>query len=130
MGIKNVRVCIGKILLEIKYVWLVAAIMAAAKEDAKLVKVSKMEHVNRWRYGLGIFIQTIFQDTEDLPFKIIIPEKNSLKVIVEGQRLNCYLCGKRDHIKIHCPEYEPFHTDVLLKRKSKNQRKHAVMRNT
>lgn len=98
LEIRNVIVRIGKILTKIKVVWLVFAVLAATKEDSKLITVRIMEQVNWWGSGMEVFIRATCQDTEDQPFEIVILEENLLKVIVEGRRPKCYLFGEKEVI--------------------------------
>lgn len=51
--------------------------------------------------SLEFLIQATHHDMEWIPQEIEVAGENILKVIVEERRPNCYLCGRRNHIKIH-----------------------------
>lgn len=46
------------------------------------------------------------EDIESSPYQMEILGENSLN-IVEGKHSNCYLCGKREHMRIQIPQYKP-----------------------
>lgn len=94
---------IGRVTQEIKPEWLQAAVIAVTTEDAKLVFVERPMKMNRCGYGLEI--QAIHLDIENLPYEIEIFGGNTLNVVVEGHRPNCYARGERRNLKVQRLKY-------------------------
>lgn len=62
--------------------------MAATENDFKLALARKTMQLNGWGYDLEKLHLATHQDTES-------PGKNTLKVVVECRRSNCYVFGER-----------------------------------
>lgn len=68
---------------------MIAAILSTIEEKPEIISVRRTF--------------AALEDVEHLPYQVEILGKNSLKIIVEGRKRNCYLCGTRGHMKTMSP---------------------------
>lgn len=79
------------------------AVMDGTEEDTTLTSVD-----------LEIWLLTTQRNIERSPFQVKISSENMLKMMVEGHRPNCYVCGEWDHMKEQCIKYKPSHNEKLV----------------
>lgn len=82
---RNIPIGTGRILPGIRVEWLVAA------KKTEITSVGRMQQLTWWGLEMGLLV--IHQDIKRLPFQVEVLGESFFKVIVEGHRPNCYVCG-------------------------------------
>lgn len=92
----------GKNSSQIKEVWLVAVVLTEISENVQIIRVTRTQQVNLWRYGLKMLLQITEKDLKELPEIIELPDKMRLTIRVEGKPPTSYGCGQKGLIRRMC----------------------------
>lgn len=105
---------------EVKVAWIVATLLFGGENKINIIQISRDAPQNWRRQTLEILVKATSTDQENLPRKIHIRKDIALIVNVEGRRLRCFMCRKRN---TWCPIVNPPRKQQKEKRTQRRLRK-------